>query len=145
MQLFANNRFLMGVGAKTTLSLLKKGADVDCIEEVLSVLISQQATLDAKFAEMQLAASQTTSEAVTTSKTEGDQEEGPEESVAVEEPKTKKLEHPLLKWLTGIAKLDKFELMLRFANKELMPSISHFLVSIDSSSELKEKYGLRNT
>ena len=122
------------------MSLLKKGADVDCIEEILAVVMSQEDSLTRKFNESKMNQS---NEKV---------EEAEEATTALQEdtaevatsPK-KKEQHPLVSWLKDITKLDKFELMMRFANKDLLASISLFLEQNCSSTSLKEKYGVTSS
>ncbi len=88
------------LGVKSTVSLLKKGADVDCIEEVLRVVFTST--------KMPTNIPHETAEA--------EEEEQSSEPI-------------FMSWLAKLCTLEKFDLMMQFANKQLIADINVFVSS----------------
>ncbi len=107
---------------------MKKGADVDAIEEILRIVMEGCPRSDESL----------------------DEEHPPQEEVSTateEEGKelvtAKKHSDRLLTWITKLSSLEKFDLMMRFANKTLLDKVRAYVSSRPSASiSVKEKLGL---
>jgi hypothetical protein len=127
------------LGTKSTVSLLKKGADVDTIEEILRIVMTgYKSKQDSCYENEPL---------VRVERPLSEHEEIlTDNSLSSEmrniEPTSPRLD-PLLDWITRLAALDKFDLMLRFANKDIIDRAKSFLLSQSGASlTVKQKFGL---
>lgn len=116
---------------------MKKGADVDAIEEVLRIVMAACPR-----------ANDTADEAA-----HEEEIHEPENSVEkqtpifageqVKETSKKKSSDRLLNWITKLSSLEKFDLMLRFANKDLIDHVKSFVISKeDASAAVREKFSV---